>query len=784
MDIRTLLRANLKSRKGAFVGIALLMMVISLLLTMIFSLKHNVKKSIDDAYIDQNIGTMMLNIDSQKVTDELLQKVKDHELVDHIETSQAILMRSHDICGKHSNENWLIVGLSDYVKRQFNDDFTAYEDEVHPLSNQGIYLTQGIATNTGCKTGDKIDFTTRAGSYSYTIEGFVVEPVCGASTIGWKTVYVSPEAYDEMASLVEQNPIPDMVGMVTIVYVYKVYSCDLTDGQFAQKINQDTGISNYAYASETSAQMKYYTFIFTDICSSIMMVFAAILIVAVMIIMVHNISMTIEMSYVELGILKAIGFTKTRIRILLALQYFLAQIVGAVVGILLAIPVVAKFGGLFQPITAILAKNDIAFYPSVPVILGIILVSAIFIVLLTGRVGKVSPVKALTGERKDVYFDSLLNAPVTGKNLSLSLAYRQFSSNKRRYISAILIFAVLSFFMLSINLMSSVMESKNALLAMGANFYEVTVRKNEGVFTEEEMQEIEETVKETAETDRSVFIRSEYLSINGDKIMCHVYSDPSARNVLKGRAPIYDNEIMITEILADLMNLKIGDTVEVAYQDHAEEFIISGFYAHISDVGKVFSMSKKGADRLGMADFMWYGACLVNSSDADKVGKALEEKFGDSMTISADSNWQDDEDMATIKIATDAMRYTSFVLSAIFVLVVVSMICSKVFTQERRDLGIFKAIGFTSGKLRFLFAIRFLIVGILGSVLGIVLSLFFSGKLLTALLRSMGVSNFVSRYNVESILIPVIILLGFSFLFAFLVSRKVKNVEIRELVIE
>ena len=204
----------------------------------------------------------------------------------------------------------------------------------------------------------------------------------------------------------------------------------------------------------------------------------------------------------------------------------------------------------------------------------------------------------------------------------------------------------------------------------------------------------------------------------------------------------------------------------------------------MNDTGMTMAMSDAGAKKIGVNGYVWYGASLSEPEEADRIAEALREKLGDGFKITADSDFSEVSDIKSISTAVDAMRYTIYALSVIFVLVVVSMICSKSFAQERRDLGIYKAIGFTSGKLRLLFALRFLIIAVIGSALGIVLSILLSSRTLSTVLRSVGVSNFISKYRTETILIPVLLLLGCFFLFAYLASRKVKKVEIRELVIE
>jgi ABC-type antimicrobial peptide transport system permease subunit len=125
-----------------------------------------------------------------------------------------------------------------------------------------------------------------------------------------------------------------------------------------------------------------------------------------------------------------------------------------------------------------------------------------------------------------------------------------------------------------------------------------------------------------------------------------------------------------------------------------------------------------------------------------------------------------------------------YVISVVFSLVVVMMFCKKAFLQERRDIGIYKSMGFTSNVLRLQFAVRFLIVALIGSALGSVLSLCCTGWVLTMVFRLVGISSFIARFTPESFIIPMAII-GVSFFgFAYLASGEIKKVEIKELVME
>ena len=102
----------------------------------------------------------------------------------------------------------------------------------------------------------------------------------------------------------------------------------------------------------------------------------------------------------------------------------------------------------------------------------------------------------------------------------------------------------------------------------------------------------------------------------------------------------------------------------------------------------------------------------------------------------------------------------------------------------KTDIGIYKALGFSSGSLRLQFALRFLIVALTGIVIGTALSLSFSEKLLSYMLRSMGIASFVIDYRFATVFMPIAATaLGF-FVFAYITAARIKKVEIRTLITE
>ena len=74
--------------------------------------------------------------------------------------------------------------------------------------------------------------------------------------------------------------------------------------------------------------------------------------------------------------------------------------------------------------------------------------------------------KAIRGGRDSVHFSSVLKLPVSGKKLGVSLAYRQFISEKKQYAAAIIVTAILAMFMILMNDMMRWFNSQNMLVDM------------------------------------------------------------------------------------------------------------------------------------------------------------------------------------------------------------------------------------------------------------------------------------------------------------------------------
>lgn len=781
MEILTLLNANIRRKKGSFVSVILLTMIIAMSVTIILSIKESTLNGVYKAHEICDAPDIFAIYAEYNFPDNIIEDVKKDSRVKRVNVVDSILTEKAKM-GDEEYSNLMFIFRSDENIKLLKEDLSGIAETVPKLQKGEIYVSQGFLTNVYGNVGEKIIIETTAGEYEFTVKGILLDPMFGSSMIGYTAFYISDEDFSEITSAVSKEETENQHGLGKCVQIYKSDSCTLSSGQFRRQLNLDMGITDMAVGTTTNDMQLNFTTLFPKTVSSILLVFVMLLLAIVIIVTVHNISVEIETNYVTFGVLKAQGFDKNKIRLLFLGQYLLAEIIGAVIGTALSIPFIGVTSNIFVKITAIPAVTKVPAGRIAAIMAALFVLSVISIFFITIKINKISPVRAISGAKKEIYFDSIINAPISGRFLSLSLALRQFTSAKRRYAGTLVIVAILVFFMITITMLANAVNSKSSLESMGAVVTEIDVEPKKRLL-DNDFENIEKEIEQFSEIKKSYYFNASYFLLDGEDTLCVVFKDPSFLPALKGRAPIYDNEIGISPILLDEFGLKIGDEVTVGWQGRKEKYIITGVIQTMNDAGRGFPMSYAAAERIGYDRSLW--GCYSLESETDeilnqKIADTLNEKFGDIIKAEANGALVDSSSEDAIK----AMRIIIYVSSVLFSLIVVHMVCSKAFTQERTDIGIYKAVGFKASKLRIQFAFRFLIVSLIGSAAGGILSYFFSEKMLGILLKSIGITSVNTDVFAASFEIPILIVCLSFLIFSYIVSGKIRKVKIRELVTE
>ncbi|MBR4096587.1 MAG: FtsX-like permease family protein [Oscillospiraceae bacterium] len=778
MEIFKLLKANIKHKKGAFKSIAALMAIIVFSFSGTVSNNDNLARSIDRAHAYANTPTFNAMERVTLMQEDLVETVSAHPDVVSVTATDCVLAGGTKADGNEVFQNLFVYEQGHDIYRVMNDTFTDYAENPAPLKEGEVYVPYGMTAVTKLEIGSTLTMGTEDYVYEFTVKGFVEEPQFGASLMGIKRVFV------------HENDFKKMYDEACDVGTHKTLDVGVTlaDNADYSKVKKELDDSCGLAASAALVMSKEETITYTELYSrtgsGILLAFLILLIAIVIISMWHSISTSIDMEYTNLGILKSQGFTSWQIQIVYVLQYFIAEVIGSVIGLLLSVPALKLLGMLFQPMTGLLTATDISFVKCGAMALALALLCIMFVVIATNKVGRISPVRAISGGKAEVYFDSRLNLPIKAKPLSFFMGLRQFTSRFKSYGGSVLIVALLVYFMMTVTILSDTLSRE--YFGETQFFQNITLILNED-FDLDKMEDFEQTVAEIDPDARTLFNFSDYIMIDGIQLYCNSYNKPDMLNkVYEGRMPIYDNEVAVTEIASELLGKVIGDTVVIGSNEDAKEFIVTGIYQNVNDAGKNITITSDGLYRINKTIPMFYVE-MADLSLTNKVAEVLEEKYSEHILrkhVEEERNTSADgifELIDTICVVIVAVVYG---ISIIFSAVVISMICSKAFIKERTDIGILKSLGFTASGLRTQFASRFTIIAAIGSIVGGIASMFLTTPLLEVIMRMVGLTRIDADITLFTFLIPALAVCASFFLFAYVAARKINTVEVRELISE
>ena len=806
MEILTLVKANIKRRKGAFIAVVLLTAIIISSTLSIFNFTDSMDDTLKRAFNYIGDPAEVCFINSYNYDPELEQKVRELDIVKDVKVYDALRNwhnngTSNRVGDNNDGNTYMYMKLHEGI-RLIRADESGLEGEAPKLGKGEVYLPLGVKPKLRCNIGDTLKVCFYYTVYEFTIKGFVQEPQNGSQDMGWKQAFMSDEDFDELSRISEKtkadpknkNDEALQRGIESKIFnVFKVDSYTQSDATFQRDLNLATKLSDKSSGTLTRAQSLNYSSLTGNILSKIFLVFIVMLFVITLVIMGHSISSEIEIDRKKLGILKSQGFTSHKIRLIMQMQYILALLIGVTLGLVGSFFLSRIIADSFGPTVGTPVNIQVSIFKGIILIAALIAISVLIMTLKTHKVTKISPIKAITGQKDEVYFDSRLRMGLKKKVLSLSLAVRQFTSAKRRYISMLIISSLLMYFMLTINVIAGLVSSRTALEMMGFEMTQIDMSLNnagENLMNIEQAEKIaEDIINKYTTIEKKYAISSGYCSINSYKLHCRAYKDPEyIGGIFKGRAPRQKNEILITQLVSDEFGWKIGDKVTVSAISGELECIICGLYQSVNDAGMVFAIPFEAYETLDPSRRITYeGFVIADESKAqqiaDEIDKALVNDKGEKK--GSCSYWDlsnNGDEMYETEL--NLLRTVIYSFSSVFMLIAVVLLCTKAFVLERRDIGIYKAIGFTSAKLRLSFALRFSFIAMLGSFIGVGLSALFSKKMMEALLRMIGICYLEFDASPADILIPMgLLILGF-FVFALIASRKIKKVETRELVLE
>ncbi len=784
-----LLRANMKSQKSSFIGILALMFIITISLLAVLSIWINANDYENEQIDRLGYGDITYWIETVDI-EPLLSEVNAVAEVEKSWAQDVVIFEEYDVYGKEEKEPSIIGSLHMMTWTMesgysiYNDSLTEISGEPPKLASGEIYVSPSFSSLYRADIGDQVGIRVSEDGEMlfFTIKGYFEDPIAGSALMGMKRALLTESDMRKIQGLVEEAGEKARARNGSVVHIYQREDSELALAGLQKRLGEETHLLEVSGFSYPKATIIGFMLILQNIFAGFLLVFMLVLMVVAMIIIGHSISSSIEQDYVDMGILKALGYTRKDLRIVQMLQYLAAILCGILPGIPVSVLVVRLVDSMTVTVVGLLIPADIPVGVSLLALGMIVLVIMGFVYVKTAKIGKITPIRAIRGGAEDVYFASRLTAPVRKCGLSFWLAYRQLVSGKRQYRSASLVAALLVFFLsLTVRMEAWLGPDGSGLMESFA-----AARFDYGIRYEEEgiREEIEEMLASQAPIADTYQFKMSRGFLNQTEFLMNIISEPAYYNILEGRTCLYANELVMTQTVADELGVAVGDMVSLGCNGKEQEFIISGIYQCANDMGSNFGVTKEGYESFGMEEeakmpyYIFY--VLEDATDMSETLTMIKEAYDGKVTVD-DNTWSG---VDAILLATSALMSLLLIITIVFILVTVSLTGSKILYKEQHDMGIYKSLGFLSSKLRIAFAIRFGITAVAGSVLGMVLSVYLTDPLADLVLKVCGVSHFTSRLGPLDMLMPALAVCALFFGFAYLSSGKVKKVEPGILIVE
>lgn len=626
--------------------------------------------------------------------------------------------------------------------------------------SDGVWLDKSFADAKGLKIGDRIRFECEGLTIDKEIKGLGYSPeyvyhsspdsiMPDHSKIGF--AYMSYKAFPE-------NPVPYNVLNVKFDGSPDTYS-KLVDyrlkGYYSTFVQQSDHPSVYQFSDEIAKHKMM-----ADI-------FPVVFIIVSMLILLTSMTRIISHQRTQIGTLKAIGFKN----ITLALHYisygFWLVLAGSILGLILGPMILPP---IFYP--SMIKAYDLPFWGpagDMKFVFFVVLMTIFALAVSHSAVSSISnekPSESIKPKVPKTSTSGFLEGLNIWKRLSFNFRWNYRDAKRNKLRSAMTIIGVMGC---------------SALLIGAFGLYDGLDEVKDWEYNQINHYESKLIIDDNTSTSQ---INDAVGDVNGDKIMeesIEIESDNTKKLgsllVLNGtdlitptdkdknNIEIGNNEVSISQKMADMLNLGIGDTVNWHIMESDKWVNAKIDKIHADPISQGFIMSPYKLEELGLN---YTPTSIITSEHVNKTYDCFK-----TTTTHDDIEKSWDEISQTMWLFIYILSFFACVL-AIIVLYNLGLLS---FTEIEREIATLKVLGFKSSYLRRLLLTQNLIFTTIGFILGIPLGLY----ILDIMWTSSGTSFYIiPSLTITNLLLSAAITFSLSILVNLMFSNKIRKLDMVE----
>ena len=513
--------------------------------------------------------------------------------------------------------------------------------------------------------------------------------------------------------------------------------------------------------------------------------FAAIITLVVMIVIYFRISNSIEQNIANIGALKALGYTTHQIRTAQILEFVLTAGIGVIASTILIYLILSPLEVVLRSLAYMIWEYSFdltAFIITAAVIIG---VSFLVALRSTRSIKDLDPVIALRfGLKSHSFRKNRAPLETTSGPLVWLMAIKSALSSVKQNILVLVVMCSIG-----ISLAMAVFVGYNVgvhpwnlqkLLEADCPDVEMIIDDDDPISELEDLPFVESIWwKDTA-----------MISQEGTSIQANInedWSSVSENGVMEGRPPQYDDEVAVGLSMAQSKGWMLGDMVLLETGDKSSEYTITGFCQGAVNYGNFCLLNADGADHLGIEYRKNHVFVMVEGHNAENSAVVVENAeaiFGERLDTylnypEALSNGEN-----PIIMLGRIICIVLVIISLAVIWLTMMLLIKTIIIKKQKELGIKKALGFTSDQLRTELSLSMMPAIVTGLVLGAIAGVSRANNFFTLLLSSAGVAR--SNMAADPWMAVLVVVCGVvaSYVMIYALSSRIKKISAYSLITE
>lgn len=796
MKLFLIAKSNMKKKKSNLIILLVLIAIATMLLYSGMNVMSKMDSFMGEINESQN-GAHVQYAASLGYREEISKVITGQEEVESYTTNEILLSSvSYQLFNpeRDDEEESMSFLMANYDEFDGMSQIKIY-DKAKEWTEDSIVVPMYMKVSKGYQTGDIIELKNGAATHQFRIYGFQQDIMYATiSNLSIYRCYVPSATY---LSLKETDPA---------FIAYDEYNIRIQDAKNSEQVESE--MTKQIKSSIVDPKFKLLIGIdfvtmsngasmFVDIMMSIMALFAFFIIIISLIVIRFSINTSIETNLANVGILEAVGYTTSQLAWAAVIEYAIVTSVGVILGLVMAIAGSSIIAAIVSSSIGLLWKTRFDLTITIISVCLILAVTLFVTYLSTRKYHKITPLDALREGVKTHHFrKNHFALSKTKLNLNSALGLKSMFHNHVQNISIMLIVGLLCFtctICLSLYY-NFVIEDQAMVTLVGIEKPEILVSINElDGYEAVDITQIQEEINN--DPDVNNVLRngvSGTIVKNGEKelnVAVNVYSNPeelTVNTLIEGRRPKHKNEINVSYKIINELGASLGDSILLNINNQDHPFVIVGITQHINNMGYVVVITEEGRkdfDQDYNCDQLY--VYLKPNVDIDQkvetIGSMYEEE-GQIQVCNFSTIYKTvmgSFSGSLSSICTLFVGITFFVIALIIFLVVKMKL-----VQERRYMGIYKALGYTTSQIIWQTAIQFAPVVSLGGLVGVILGKLGMNKVTQIALSFAGIKS-------ANMLVPLSMLAGIfivivisSFAFTVLSARKIRKIEPYKMIIE